>query len=74
MKESETTKVPYRVIEIEDWPRAGHFEFFSSYEEPFFSITAEVECTGLLSRCQESGQSKTLSLWHVILRASNQVD
>jgi chloramphenicol O-acetyltransferase type A len=74
VKETETTKAPYRIIELAKWPRAGHFEFFSSYEEPFFSITAEVECTGLLARCGKTGKSKTLSLWHGILRAANEVE
>ncbi|MCA9781060.1 MAG: chloramphenicol acetyltransferase [Candidatus Eremiobacteraeota bacterium] len=59
---------------MEEWPRAGHFQFFSHYEEPFFSITAEVQCGGLLSRCEQSGDSKTFSLWHGILRACNAVE
>ena len=33
------------IIDIENWNRKEHFEFFSQFEEPFFSITCTVNMT-----------------------------
>jgi chloramphenicol O-acetyltransferase type A len=74
MEECETTRAHHHQIDLSVWPRRDHFKFFSSYEEPFFSITAEVDCTGLLARCERLGVSKTLSFWHGVLRATNAIE
>ena len=74
MKDTETTQVPYNSVDLANWPRRDHFHFFQSYEEPFFSITAEVGCTGLLAGCNDNNVSKTMSFWHGILRAANAVE
>ena len=33
------------LIDLETWPRREHFVFFSAFEEPFFGLTANVDCT-----------------------------
>lgn len=70
----ETTPQSYQSVDLETWPRRGHFEFFSSFEEPYFSITAQVECQGVVRRCREQGRSVTFDLWHGILVAANAVE
>lgn len=74
MNQTATTQVEPRRIELETWPRKEHFEFFQTYEEPFFSITLEARCDGVLARCNKEGRSKTLALWHGVLAAVNQVE
>jgi chloramphenicol O-acetyltransferase type A len=32
-------------IDLATWPRREHFEFFSQFDEPFFGLVAEVDCT-----------------------------
>ncbi|MGS0525441.1 CatA-like O-acetyltransferase [Zobellia nedashkovskayae] len=32
-------------INVETWYRKDHFEFFSKFDEPFYGITAKVDCT-----------------------------
>ena len=32
-------------IDITSWNRKEHFEFFSTFEEPFFSITTPIDMT-----------------------------
>lgn len=61
-------------INLDEWPRRDHFLFYNSFLEPFFSITAEVDCTGLIGSCQRAGISPTLRLWHRVLRAANQIE
>lgn len=32
-------------IELTNWKRKEHFEFFSQFSEPFYGITVRVDCT-----------------------------
>ncbi|WP_369765866.1 CatA-like O-acetyltransferase [Flavobacterium sp. WC2429] len=32
-------------LDIENWPRKEHFNFFRKFEEPFFGVTVEIDCT-----------------------------
>lgn len=68
-----TTKSEYREVDLETWPRREHYDFFCSYRDPFFSITVEVVCEGVLQRCDRDGISKTFALWHGVLQAANAV-
>ena len=68
------TKSGFRKVNLKTWPRREHYDFFCSYGEPFFSITAEVRCEGILKRCERDGTSKTLALWHGVLQAANAVE
>lgn len=40
-------------IDIENWKRKEHFDFFRSFEQPFWGITAEVDCTDSYEYCKE---------------------
>jgi len=64
----------FQTVERSAWKRAEHFDFFSAFKEPFFSITAEVECTALIERCKASGVSATFPLWHGVLAVANSVE
>ncbi|GLU53771.1 CatA-like O-acetyltransferase [Dyadobacter frigoris] len=39
-------------IDIESWKRKEHFDFFRGFEQPFWGITAEVDCTGSYEYCK----------------------
>lgn len=62
------------LIPLENWPRRDHFLFFREFLEPFFSVTAQVECTGLVLSAQKQAVSPTLRLWHGVLCAANDVE
>ncbi len=32
-------------LDLQNWNRKEHFEFFSTFDEPFFGIVSEVDCT-----------------------------
>ena len=34
-----------KLLDITTWNRKEHFDFFSQFEEPFFSITCEIDVT-----------------------------
>lgn len=69
----EDTPFEFDEIDLGGWPRREHFEFFAPFSEPFFSVTAEVECSGLVRRCRKDGRSVTFGLWHGVLAAAQRV-
>jgi chloramphenicol O-acetyltransferase type A len=34
-----------KVIDLENWNRKEHFEWFNKFDEPFFGIVSEIDCT-----------------------------
>ncbi len=69
----EGTPFEFEEIDCARWPRREHFEFFASYSEPFFSITSDVDCSGLVKRCRQQDRSPTFALWHGVLTAAQRV-
>lgn len=69
-----STQANYRLVDLSTWERAGHYQFFSGYADPFFELTIEVECGGVLRRCEVQGISKTFALWHGIIQVANEVE
>lgn len=61
-------------ILLEGWPRRDHFAFYNSFLEPFFSVTANVDCSALVRGCKARKISPTLRIWHGVLRAANEID
>ncbi len=64
---------PPQSIELASWPRRDHFDLYSTYDEPFFSMVVEVECEEALARANAVGHSRTLTLWHGVLQAVHRV-
>ena len=62
------------IFEITTWPRKDHFEFFSKFEEPFFGITAEVDCTLAYKNAKETGESFFLYYLYASLKAANSIE
>ena len=44
-------------IDINTWIRKDHFEFFNTFEEPFFGVTVDVDCTATYQEAKEKGIS-----------------
>ena len=61
-------------VDMKSWPRKEHFEFFSRFEEPFFGITAEVDCTSAYEKAKANSQSFFLCYLHKALLAANFVE
>lgn len=57
------------------WKRREHFAFFRDYDNPFFSVCADVDVTGLAARCAaEPGTSFFLASLYLSLRAANELE
>ncbi|WP_293304963.1 chloramphenicol acetyltransferase [Pedobacter sp. UBA5917] len=61
-------------IDISTWIRKDHFEFFSTFEEPFFGVTVDVDCTATYHEAKENGVSFFLLYLHKSLAAANQIE
>ena len=46
-----------KILNIENWKRREHFEFYSEYDEPFWGIVSEVDVTRAYKRVKENNYS-----------------
>ena len=58
---------------IENWNRKAQYEFFKTYEDPFFNITANIEVTNLYNFCKKNNLSFSLACIYVALKNINEI-
>jgi chloramphenicol O-acetyltransferase type A len=63
-----------QLIDINTWSRKDHFQFFNAFEEPFFGLAVDVDCTNAYQRAKGEGISFFLHYLHASLAAANQVE
>jgi len=63
-----------KIIDLENWNRKEHFEFFSKMKSPYFGFTTEVECTKAYDAAKEKGVSFFAYYLHKSMVAVNSVD
>jgi len=64
-----------RTLDLSQWRRRAHFEYFRGYELPFFNVTAELDVTDLRGRCSSpGGPSFFASSLFLATRAANQIE
>lgn len=61
-------------IDINTWSRKDHFQFFNAFEEPFFGIVTEIDCTKAYHNSKMTGSSFFLRYLYASLKAVNQID
>jgi len=61
-------------IDIKNWNRKEHFEFFSTFEEPFFGITTPIDCTIAFEKSKELNIPFFIYYLHKTLIAVNQIE
>lgn len=62
-----------RQIDLETWPRRDHFQLFSDFDYPHFSLCANVDLTAFHPAGKERGLSFTVALVYVLSRAANAI-
>ena len=63
-----------KLLDIENWNRKEHFLFFSQFDEPFFGIAAEIDCTNAYQICKEQHIPFYLYYLHKSTVAVNQIE
>lgn len=61
-------------VDLASWNRREHFEFFSRFEEPFFGLVANINCTPALAEAKRLGVPFFLYYLYQALQAVNQVE
>lgn len=63
-----------RDIPLDTWPRRAALQHFRAMAQPAFSVTADVDVTGLRERAAACGATPWLAYHHAALAAANAVD
>ena len=63
----------YRIIDMENYARRQHFNYFRSLPYPYVGITADVDVTDLLKYCKAKKRSFYLMFIHAVALAADKV-
>ncbi|BDD11125.1 chloramphenicol acetyltransferase [Fulvitalea axinellae] len=63
-----------RILDIENWNRKEHYEFFSAMNQPFFGLVVPVDCTKAYAYAKETGVSFYAYYLYQATRALNAVE
>ena len=61
-------------IDINTWLRKDHFNFFNAFDEPFFGVTVDVNCTATYEEAKVNQTSFFLLYLYKSLVAANQIE
>ncbi|MBL6446175.1 chloramphenicol acetyltransferase [Fulvivirga sp. 29W222] len=61
-------------LDIDKWDRKDHFSFFKGFNEPFFGVTVEADCTIAYAEAKKRKVSFFLYYLHKSLAAANQIE
>lgn len=60
-------------IDIENWKRKSHFDFFSAMEEPFYGLTVEIDVSHAYNKAQKMSTSFFVYYLYATLQAMNRI-
>jgi chloramphenicol O-acetyltransferase type A len=60
-----------KTLNINDWARKDHFHFFKQFEEPFFGVCVQIDCTKAYETAKANGYSFFLYYLYQSLKAAN---
>jgi chloramphenicol O-acetyltransferase type A len=63
-----------RTLDLAQWNRREHFDFFRQYDEPYHGVVVNVDCTCAYATCQRDRGSFFITYLHRILQAVNGTD
>lgn len=63
-----------KLFDLENWARKDHFNFFNQFDEPFFGVTVDIDCTIAYQKCKKEGMGFFLYYMHQSLAAANSVE
>ena len=61
-------------IDLNNWVRKDHYQFFSQFEEPFYGITVSIDCTAAYHTAKERGISFFQYYLYQALQAANAIE
>ncbi len=64
----------FHSLNINEWKRKAHFHFFKQFEEPFFGVCVEIDCSKALEFAKQEETSFFLYYLYQSLKAANQCE
>lgn len=61
-------------LDIKNWKRESHFNFFKQYDNPFFNICSTIEVTELYGHCKKNNYSFFLASLYLSIKAANNIE
>ncbi len=61
-------------LNIEAWNRKEHFTFFKTFDQPYYGITVQLDCTHAYRQCKALGVSFYTYYLHKTLVAINEIE
>jgi chloramphenicol O-acetyltransferase type A len=61
-------------LDLDSWPRREQFDWFRTYERPFFNVCAPVDVSRLSRFCKESAAPFSLAYHFLSIRAANEIE
>jgi chloramphenicol O-acetyltransferase type A len=62
-----------RQLDMQTWPRREHFRLYSAFDQPHFSLSANVDLTRFYPAVKERGVSVSVALVYTLARAANAI-
>ena len=62
-----------RELDLENWNRREHFNFFSQFEDPYFAVTIDFDVTKTLNYSIKNNVSFFVLYLHACMKAINTV-
>ncbi len=63
----------FKPIAVESWKRKEYFEFYTTFDQPFFGLDTEIECTNALHICKAKGISFFVYYMYCAYKALNRI-
>lgn len=63
----------YKKIEIKTWKRRSQYEFFKTFEQPFFNVTANVDVTHLYAYTKANNLPYFYTILHTLLTTIQEI-
>jgi len=63
-----------KTINIQEWKRKHHFNFFSQFDEPFFGVVVNIDCTQAYAKAKAESKSFFLHYLYRALKAANTIE
>ena len=61
-------------LDIQNWNRRDHYRYFGSYDDPYFGVVVNVDCTEAYRHCKEENRSFFLHYIYASIKAINLVE
>lgn len=62
-----------QILDLNTWARKDHFHFFNQFDEPFFGVCVQIDCTNAYAEAKNQGYSFFLYYLYQSLLAANRI-